>query len=119
MIDPIDRLEHFATNDTAHGGDCLTPADIIEADDYPLLPETMEREFSEPICTCLHPRSAHAEEMPYECCDMLHNGELCDCRGFEYPRRPDPAMLAVRSYLSAVKRFGLALQQLGRPCDKP
>jgi len=28
-------------------------------------------------------------------------------------------MLAVRSYLSAVKRFGLALAHLGRPCDKP
>ena len=78
MTDPTERLEHFATNDTAHGGDCLSEQDIIEADDYPLLPETMEREFA----------------------------------------LPDPAMLAVRAYLSAVKRFGLALQQLGRRCDE-
>lgn len=54
------------------------PAPIIEADDYPLLPETMEREFAQ----------------------------------------PDPALQDVFAYLRAVKRFGLALEQLGRPCDK-
>jgi len=72
-------------------------ADIIEADDYPLLPETMEREFAPRAC--------------------LMDGS--DCGSSLCPPAPDSAMLAVRSYLSAVKRFGLALEQLGRPCDKP
>jgi hypothetical protein len=115
MTDPTERLEYFATNDTAHGGDCETPADIIEADDYPLLPETMEREFAtpDPICTCGHSRSSHSEEMPYECF-----GPNCYCMGFTYPSKPDSAMQDVFAYLRAVKRFGLALQQLGRRCDE-
>ena len=48
--------------------------------------------------------------------DESRGGDLlseADCESL-----PDPAMLAVRSYLSAVKRFGLALQQLGRRCDE-
>jgi hypothetical protein len=36
---------------------------------------------SEPVCKeCGHVRSAHSEEMPYECMD----GEMCDCEGFTY-----------------------------------
>jgi len=59
--------ERLATNDTAHGGDCMTPEEC-EAD---------------PLCTaCGHPRSEHSEEMPYECM----NTDMCDCGAFSYVR---------------------------------
>lgn len=66
MTDPTERLEYFATNDTAHGGDCCT---------------------------------------------------LADCED-EAEAKPDSTMQDVFAYLRAVKRFGLALQQLGRRCDE-
>jgi len=43
---------------------------------------------TEPLCTCGHLRSAHAEEMPYECFDDSAPAVSCACRAFEYPRKP-------------------------------
>jgi len=85
MTDPTERLEHFATNDTAHGGDCETPRDALwQGDELDEMAEDVEQ---------------YLDSLPYD------------------EPTPDQAMRDVLAHLSAVKRFGLALQQLGRPCD--
>lgn len=112
MTDPIERLEYFATNDTAHGGDCATPADLEDESDE--CPE------------CGHSNVHGRYGCEYERGDAWVTGNQpeaptvlmaqgpCGCKY----KKPDSTLQDVFAYLRAVKRFGLALQQLGRRCDE-
>lgn len=64
----------------------------------------------DPVCTqCGHSRSAHREEMPYECND------LCECKGFSYIPKSEQEQIieASRSVRAGTDMLFAALRKAG------